>query len=44
MVNCGDPAKHEVGLIEVIVGFAASALPAAANTTSNGRSFLTCKF
>jgi hypothetical protein len=26
------------GLIEVIVGFAASALPAAANTRSNGRS------
>jgi hypothetical protein len=32
------------GLIDVIVGFAASALPAAANTRRNGRSFLTGKF
>ena len=31
------------GLIDVIVGFAASALVAAANTTRNGRSFLTGK-
>jgi hypothetical protein len=31
-------------LIEVIVGFAASALPAAANTRTNGKSFLTGKF
>ena len=37
--NCGDPARHELGLIEVIVGFAASALLAAANTTRNGRIF-----
>jgi hypothetical protein len=39
-VNCGDPARHELGLIELIVGVAASALLAAANTTRNGRSFL----
>jgi hypothetical protein len=41
-VNCGDPARHELGLIEVIVGtgFAANTVPAAANTTRNGRSFL----
>jgi len=37
--NCGDPARHELGLIEVIVGFAASALLAAANTTRNGSIF-----
>jgi len=39
-VNCGDPARHEFGLIELMLG-AASALPVATNTTSNGRSFLT---
>ena len=41
-VNCGDPARHELGLIEVIVGtgFAANALLAAAHTTRNGRIFL----
>ena len=43
-VNCGDPAKHELGLIEVIVGFAASTLLAAANTTSNGRNRFIGKF
>jgi hypothetical protein len=35
-VNCGDPARHEFGLIELMLG-AASALLAAANTTRNGR-------
>jgi hypothetical protein len=40
-VNCGDPARHELGLIEVIVGtgFAANALLAAAHTTRNARIF-----
>jgi hypothetical protein len=42
-VNWGDPARQEFGLIEVITG-AASAVLAAANTTRNGRSFLTGKF
>jgi hypothetical protein len=42
-VNCGDPATHKLGLIEVITG-AASALFAAANRRTNGRSFLTGKF
>ena len=37
-VNCGDPARHELGLIEVIVGVAPSALLAAASRTRNGRS------
>jgi hypothetical protein len=46
MVNCGDPARHKLGLIEVVVGtgFAANTVPAAANTTSNGRIFLTGRF
>jgi hypothetical protein len=39
-VNCGDPARHELGLIELIVGVAATALLAATNTTRNGRIFL----
>jgi len=45
-VNCGDPAKQELGLIDVVVGtgFAANALPATANTTRNGRTFLIGKF
>jgi hypothetical protein len=38
-VNCGDPARDELGLIELIVGVAASTLLAATNTTRNGRSF-----
>ena len=44
-VNCGDPARHELGLIDVIVGtgFAANALLTAANTIRNGRIFLTGK-
>jgi hypothetical protein len=42
-VNCGDPARHELGLIELIVGVAASALLAAANITRIGRSLLTGK-
>jgi len=42
-INCGDPARHELGLIELIVGVAANALLAAANTTRNARSFLTGK-
>jgi hypothetical protein len=37
-VNCGDPARHEFGLIELMLG-AASTLPAAANTRRNGRIF-----
>ena len=43
-VNEPLPAMVELGLIEVVVGFAASALPAAANTTRNGRSFLIDRF
>jgi hypothetical protein len=41
-VNCGDPARHEVGLIEVTVGtgFAANTLLAAANTKTTAKSFL----
>jgi hypothetical protein len=35
-VNWGDPARHELGLIEVMTG-AANALLATANTTRNGR-------
>jgi hypothetical protein len=42
-VNCGDPARHEFGLIELMLG-AANALPAAANTTRNSRTFLIGKF
>jgi hypothetical protein len=42
-VNCGDPARHELGLIDVMTG-AASALLAAANTTSNGRNRFIGKF
>jgi hypothetical protein len=44
-VNCGDPARHELGLIDVIVGtgFAANALLTAANTIRNDRIFLTGK-
>ena len=40
-VNCGDPARHELGLIEVTVGtgFAANTVPAAANKRRNGRLF-----
>ena len=37
-VNCGDPARHEFGLIELMLG-AANALPAATNITRNGRIF-----
>lgn len=34
----------QLGLIELIVGLAPNALPAAANKTTTGRSFLTGKF
>lgn len=43
-VNGPDPAIALFGLIEVSVGTTPSALLAAANNTSNGRSFLTDKF
>ena len=40
-VNCDDPARHELGLIELIVGtgFAANELLAAVSIRTNGRSF-----
>jgi hypothetical protein len=39
-VNCGDPARQELGLIVLMVGVAASTLPAAAKTTTNASTLL----
>jgi hypothetical protein len=36
-VNCGLPAKVELGLIEVVVGFAASRVLAADSTRTSGK-------